>query len=220
MDRYSHQPSCRDILYYLEQYPFRTHMGLFACKFLITSQLALTRSQISIIRTISTLLAITSILGFYRRFKSVLKPRGALKQLICFKVIVLLNFLQTLIFSFLRKNDLHATRYLTFNDLSNGLPALILCCEIALISPFFLVAYSIKPYILSRMSSAENPSSRHGMQHYQGGPLGFYAILQAINVFDIVIGLLKSAKPKSVDNVRNLGISPRPRPARTGYARG
>lgn len=163
----------------------------------ITSQLALTTSQISIIRTISTIIAITAILGFYKRFKSILKPRGAFKQLLCFKVIVILNFLQTLIFSFLQSSgDLHANKYLTFNDLTNGLPSLILCCEMALISPFFLIVCSIKPYTLGHMSSTENPSSRHGMQHYQGGPLGVYAILQAVNVFDIVIELLKGTRAK------------------------
>ena len=163
----------------------------------IISQLALTSLQISIIRTISTMIAITSILGFYKRFKSVLKPRGAFKQLLCFKVIVILNFLQTLIFSFLQSSgNLHANKYLTFNNLTNGLPSLILCCEMALISPFFLMFYSIKPYILGHMSSPENPSSRHDIQRYQGGPLGFYAILQAINVFDIVIELLKGTRAK------------------------
>ena len=163
----------------------------------ITSQLALTTSQISIIRTISTIIAITALLGFYKRFKSVLKPRGAFKQLLCFKFIVILNFLQTLIFSFLHSSgDLHANKYLTSNDLTNGLPSLILCCEMALISPFFLMVYSIKPYTIGHMFSPENPSSRHGMHHFQGGPLGVYAILQAINVFDIVIELLKGTRAK------------------------
>jgi hypothetical protein len=186
---------------------------------LIISQLALTGSQISIIRTISNLLAISSILRFYGRSKSVLKPRGAFKQLICFKFIVVLNFLQTLIFSFLNSSgDLHATNYLTFNDLSNGLPALILCCEMALISPFFIMAYSVKLYTLGRMSSPKNPSSRHNMQHYQGGPLGFCAILQAINVFDILIELLKGAKAKlhgKSSQSQNQYIQPGQ--ARTGY---
>ena len=101
-----------------------------------------------------------------------------------------------MVFSFLQSSHLHANKYFTFNDLSNGLPALILCCELALISPLFLMAYSVKPYFLGRRSSAENPSSRHDMQHYQGGPLGFYAILRAINIFDIVTELLKSAKAR------------------------
>ena len=164
---------------------------------LTVSQLTLTVPQITIIRTISTLFAVISILGFYRRSKAVVKPRGALKQLICFKVVVFLNLLQTVIFSFLNSSGhLHATKYLTYNDLSNGLPALILCCEMALIAPFFLMAFSIKPYTLGHMLSPENPSSRHDMKHYQGGPLGFYAILQGINAFDILIELLKGVKAK------------------------
>lgn len=145
----------------------------------------------------STIIAITAILRFYKRFKLVLQPRGAFKQLLCFKVIVILNFLQTLIFSFLHSSgDLHANKYLSFNDLTSGLPSLILCCEMALISPFFLMVYSIKPYTLGHMSSAEIPSSRHGMQYYQGGPLGVYAILQAINVLDMVMELLKGTGAK------------------------
>jgi hypothetical protein len=50
---------------------------------------------ITIIRAFSTAMAIGGILRFYNHSKDVLKPRGALKQLICFKVIVFLNFLQT-----------------------------------------------------------------------------------------------------------------------------
>ncbi|CAF9911857.1 hypothetical protein IMSHALPRED_010598 [Imshaugia aleurites] len=66
----------------------------------------------------------------------------------------------------------------------------------ALITPFFLIAYSIKPYRLGQISLPENPSSRHGMQHYHGDPLGFYAVLQALNVFDIVTELLQGVKGK------------------------
>ena len=58
------------------------------------------------------------------------------------------------------------------------------------------------------------------MQHYQGGPLGFYAILQAINVFDLVIELLKIVKLKPVEDVRDLGINTQRGPTRTGYMRG
>ena len=179
----------------------------------------LTASQITIIRTISVGLAITSILKFYKRFKSALKPRGALKQLICFKLIVALNFLQTLIFSFLHSSGhLYANKYLTFNDLSNGVPALILCCELALIAPFFLIAYRVKPYTLGRNSLPENSTLRNDIQHYQGGPLGVYAIFQAINVFDIVIELVKGAKAKlSESSSQNQNQYLQSWPAQTGY---
>ena len=34
------------------------------------------------------------------------------------------------------------------------------------------------------------------MLHYQGGPLGIYAIAHAINVFDMIIELVKSGNAK------------------------
>lgn len=158
----------------------------------------LTPYQITIIRAISTFLAIGSILKFYRRSKTLLKPRGAFKQLVCFKIIVFLNFIQTLVFSFLvSQGDLKASRYMTYHDITNGLPNLILCCELALISPFFLVAYPVKPYKLGYMAAPENPSSRHGMTHYQGGPLGVYALAHAVNFFDLVMELVKGTKAKN-----------------------
>ncbi|KAF2092690.1 hypothetical protein NA57DRAFT_82054 [Rhizodiscina lignyota] len=140
---------------------------------------------ITILRMISTGLAIIAILRFYTRSKPLLKSRGTLKQLICFKAIVFLNFVQTFIFSFLRSSGaLHPSKYFTLNDLSNGLPSLILCCEMAPIALFFFVAYPVKPY------------SRKGDQWYHGGPLGCYAILQALNPVDIVIELLQGVRAK------------------------
>ena len=56
------------------------------------------------------------------------------------------------------------------------------------------MAFSLKPYKLGHMASLENPLSRHDMMHYQGGPLGIYAIAKAINAFDIVVELLKGTK--------------------------
>lgn len=43
------------------------------------------------------------------------------------------------------------------------------------------------------------------MQHYQGGPLGCYAILQAINVFDLVVELFKGPKAKGGANSSQSG---------------
>jgi hypothetical protein len=163
----------------------------------ISLPLQLTSYQITIIRTVSTFLAIASILQFYRRSKSLLKPRGAFKQLVCFKIIVFLNFLQTLVFSLLvSQGDLKPNKFMTYNDISKGLPALILCCELALVSPFFLLAFPVKPYKLGHMVAPENLSSRHDMTHYQGGPLGVYAIVQAVNVVDLVMELVKGTKAK------------------------
>jgi hypothetical protein len=96
------------------------------------------------------------------------------------------------VFNFLKSSgDLHANKYLTFNDLSNGIPALILSCEVALISPFFLIAYSPSRYVICT-SSEEGRSPGC----YQGGPLGIYGLLAAINVIDIVGALVQGIKAR------------------------
>ena len=153
----------------------------------------------------STAVCVVAILRFYKRSKSDLKPRGTFKQLLCFKIIVLLNFLQTVspctfhleslsanttqfIFNFLTSGGhLHATKYLRFQDLSHGIPSLILSCEIALIAPFFFIAYSPARYII-RNATEEGRRP----QDYAGGPFGIYAILSAINIIDIVTALVQA----------------------------
>jgi len=137
---------------------------------------------ITIIRMISTALAITSILRFYGRSKPVLKSHGTMKQLICFKILVFLNFIQTFVFNFLRSGGhLHANDHLTFHDLTNGIPSLLLGCEVALLSPFFLYAYSYKPYVIRSAS----PSGYLG---------SFRAILSALNVVDIIMGMVEGIR--------------------------
>jgi hypothetical protein len=51
--------------------------------------------QITLIRMLCTIVAITSILRFYSRAKSALKPKGVMKKLLCFKILVFLNVLQS-----------------------------------------------------------------------------------------------------------------------------
>jgi len=137
---------------------------------------------ITLIRMFSTVFAISSILRFYGRSKPILKSRGTMKQLICFKILVFLNFVQTFVFNFLRSGGhLHANDHLSFNDLSNGIPSLILGCEVALLSPYFVYAYSYKPYVI-RSSS---PTGYLGSAR---------AILSALNIVDIITGMVEGIR--------------------------
>jgi hypothetical protein len=77
---------------------------------------------------------------------------------------------------------------LTFNDLSRGLPSLILSCEMVFIAPFFLHAYSVAPYKLGGAAAVTGA--------YYGGSSGTKAILAALNIFDIVVALVRGVKAK------------------------
>ena len=88
---------------------------------------------------------------------------------------------------------LHATKYLTFNDFAYGLPALLLSCEVLLITPFFFFAFDPTQYIIGKHDDSKPGPIPH---EYYGGPLGIKAILEGINVFDIVMTLSIGMKAK------------------------
>lgn len=96
-----------------------------------------------------------------------------------------------MIFSFLTSSGvLHANKYLTIEDFTNGLPPLILCCEMALVAPFFYFAYPVRPYKIGNGQFYEDGMRVRDTRHYQGGPVGVYAVLRALNIFDMVFDLI------------------------------
>lgn len=80
---------------------------------------------------------------------------------------------------------------------------MMLCCEMAIIAPFFLVAYSNKNYKLGPTSTASGPYYKE----YQGGPLGVYALMSALNYFNLVGELWRGfrAKPGQADRAGRPG---------------
>jgi hypothetical protein len=156
-------------------------------------------------------MAIISILHFYKRSKTVPKPRGSFKQLLCFKIIVFLNFLQTVSTHLNTPSNFHTadtnsslsstsssladiyTRINTLHSTTSQTAFRLSSCPAKLprVAPFFLIAYSANRYII-RTSSEEERSPRG----YHGGPLGIYAILSAINIIDIIGALVQGIKAR------------------------
>ena len=60
-----------------------------------SNNLCLTLAQITVIRAISVVMAVISILTFYKRTSSASKQHAALKQFVSVKILVFLNFIQT-----------------------------------------------------------------------------------------------------------------------------
>ena len=74
------------------------------------------------------------------------------------------------------------------------MPSLLLSCEIAIVAPFFLIAFSAKRYVIR--SAEEEARFPRG---YQGGPLGIHAILSAFNIIDIISTLVQGIKARGGD---------------------
>jgi len=148
---------------------------------------------LTILRMISTAVAVIAILGFYKRINGTLKAYKILTKLIAFKLIVFLNFVQTALFNFLGGGHVHPTAKFSYYDLTVGLPSALICLEMIFIAIFFHYAYTAGPYKLF----GERDFSRKTMglslslyKTYQGGPLGIKAILMAMNPVDIIRGIL------------------------------
>ncbi|KAF8862960.1 hypothetical protein BDZ45DRAFT_702611 [Acephala macrosclerotiorum] len=143
---------------------------------------------LTIITLATTIIAIFTILRFYKALKSTINHRKPLSKLIGFKAIVFLNFIQNTIFTFLTSgNDLHPTSHITFKDLSIGLPNLIISCEMVIFSLAFLYIYRTQEYIFKPTTSTAVPLGHGG---YQGGFMGFRAYREALNILDILQGII------------------------------
>ncbi|TVY40956.1 Transmembrane protein [Lachnellula occidentalis] len=141
-----------------------------------------------------TSLAILSVLKFYKVTKDVTKPRKPLSKLLAFKAIIGLSFLQNLVFSFLQ-SSMKPTDHYTYNDLTIGLPNLLLSVEMIVFALAFLYVFRAHEYYSNKVSSVV-PLGHGG---YQGGFLGIKAIIQAFSLIDIIKGIAsipKSTKPK------------------------
>ncbi|KUJ18918.1 DUF300-domain-containing protein [Mollisia scopiformis] len=143
---------------------------------------------VTVLSALSTVVAISSVLRYYKALKPTIKHRKPLSKLVGFKAIVFLNFVQTIIFSLLTSNnDLKPTNHITYNDLSIGLPNLILCLEMVIFSIAFLFIYRTQEYIFKASAESAVPLGHGG---YQGGFMGFRAYGQAINFLDIIQGIV------------------------------
>lgn len=158
--------------------------------------------QVTVITLLSTIIAIMSILKFYKALKPRINHRKPLSKLVAFKGIVFLNFIQNVscpklttemslthtqaIFSFLQSsNDLKPTKHYTFHDLSVGIPNLLLSLEMVIFSILFLYIYRTGEYCFKKGAAAV-PLGHGG---YQGGLLGLRAYGDALNITDVLRGI-------------------------------
>ncbi|KAL7932095.1 organic solute transporter Ostalpha domain-containing protein [Trichoderma chlorosporum] len=121
--------------------------------------------------------ALSAVFKLYRRCRSDFKETNrAFGKLITFKGIVLLQFLQQILFGFLNGRLFHANNTLTYNDIYYGIPMMLTAIEALLSSVIFHWSYSNRDYL--------QPFAR------SESLLGiFEAIISAINVSDIVASI-------------------------------
>ncbi|KAK5687732.1 hypothetical protein LTS10_001872 [Elasticomyces elasticus] len=124
-------------------------------------------------------ICVIAILKFRGVMKVRMKVRRGMAKLMCFKLIVFLNFAQSLTFSLLLQSEvIKPSAVLSYDDILYGIPGLAICGEMVFISLGFWYAFSSTEY-----SSKAKPNSK---------PLPlFKAILHALNPWDLLSGVAR-----------------------------
>jgi hypothetical protein len=132
-------------------------------------------------------IAVAGIIAFYIGMKRDLKPYGATRKLVCFKLLVAVIILQTVVFSALAKSKVYRnTPHLSFEDWTYGVPNIFTSCESVLFSIMFAWAFSAGPYRRVEPLSSYTDTTPVAPTK----KLGFgYSILDVINIVDVLRGV-------------------------------
>ncbi|KAJ5610094.1 hypothetical protein N7510_006813 [Penicillium lagena] len=102
---------------------------------------------LSIIQYVSLGLAVMAVFRFYFAKKSELQQYRVMLKLAAFKLIVLLTFVEKIIFQILRSTNLMTpTSKLAYSDVIIGIPMLVICLQMVPLSCLFAYAYRASPY--------------------------------------------------------------------------
>lgn len=128
--------------------------------------------------------AINSIIGFYGRFKK--EPEFAMHKpglkLASFKLIVFVNFVQSIVFSILLSN-IKTSRKMTGYDLKYGIPAALVAVEQIFFATFFHYSFRSREYHETMKEDLVSP--RMGT---------FRAAANAFNPTDLLMGMFTAVR--------------------------
>ena len=139
---------------------------------------------VTVIQSVAVTVAVGGIITFYDRLKN--EPRFTqhkpLLKLLSLKLIVGVNFIQTVVFSLLTGQDaIHGTHKITGKDIAYGIPNLLVAFEQVLFAIFFHYAYRSREY-------HESEKTIEGGHHKRMGVLR--AAAHASNLTDIIMGMV------------------------------
>jgi hypothetical protein len=152
---------------------------------------------VMVFETISISVAMYCLIQFYVQIKDDIGQHKPLLKITAIKLVIFLSFWQTIAISFLTSSGaVKATNKIQTPDIKVGIPALLLCIEMAFFSIFHIWSFSWKPYTMgSREQMSETIAGEGGAKgSYQGGLLGIKAIFDAFNAWDILKATGRSAR--------------------------
>lgn len=145
--------------------------------------------------------AMYCVIQFYIQLRLDLKPYSPFLKVLAIKLVIFLSFWQSFLISILTSSALNVVTpnaKFAYPDLKVGVPSLLLCIEMAIFAVLHLFAFPWKPYASGSqvpdypMSPTSGPKEIVGPK--QGGLLGWRAIADAMNPWDLVKGFARGMR--------------------------
>ena len=154
------------------------------------------------IEAVAVTIAMYCLIQFYVQIRHDIKQHKPLLKIAAIKLVIFLSFWQTILLSFLTSaGAIKPSPKFQTPDIKVGIPAMLLCIEMAIFSVFHLFAFSYKPYVvggkeyLAELSVSEEASPLNSSSsQYKGGFLGSRAILDAMNPWDMIKAVARGAR--------------------------
>ncbi|KIW70662.1 hypothetical protein PV04_02907 [Phialophora macrospora] len=152
---------------------------------------------VMVFETISISVAMYCLIQFYVQIKDDIRQHKPLLKITAIKLVIFLSFWQTIAISFLTSaGAVKATNHLQTPDIKVGIPALLLCIEMAFFSVFHIWSFSWKPYTIGSKEQMSEVIAGEGVAKgsYQGGFLGLKALADSFNGWDMLKATGRSAR--------------------------
>ncbi|KAK3063577.1 hypothetical protein LTR53_018852, partial [Teratosphaeriaceae sp. CCFEE 6253] len=130
------------------------------------------------------------LIQFYLQLRVDLADHRPFLKVLCIKLVIFFSFWQTIIISLLSssRGPLQPSAKISYQDIKVGIPAVMLCIEMAIFAVMHLFAFPWKEYSIKHKGPMDVSGSGYSgaTPHYKGGWLGIKAMADAFNPWDII----------------------------------
>ncbi|KAI9706857.1 MAG: hypothetical protein M1820_004636 [Bogoriella megaspora] len=155
---------------------------------------------VQVFESVSVTIAMFCVIQFYIQLRTDLADYRPFLKVACIKLVIFFSFWQNLVLSFLSssKGPFQPTSKIAYADIKVGIPSMLLCAEMAIFAVLHVFAFPWKPYSKKHNKMMIDPINAPGIgfsgndPEYQGGFLGWRALVDAFNPWDIVKAIGRS----------------------------
>jgi hypothetical protein len=141
---------------------------------------------VMVIEAISVTIAMYCLIQFYVQIKDDIASHRPFMKILAIKLVIFLSFWQSILISFLTSSGaIKATEKIQTPDIKVGIPAMLLCIEMAFFSILHIWSFSWKPYILNNKVYSADDNIKGETERYHGGFMGVKALVDSMNPWDM-----------------------------------